>query len=999
MHVLTRGRRTAVLVALGALALALPIAASAANQEKNASKRDKLAFFDSRATPAAKNELRKTATALADAPSAAVTSLRDSLGDQAIVDIDPLTRTPRMVARLDGFLTAASPAAATDVALGFVRHNAAAFGLDAGTVDGFQLVRDYVSIDGTHHLYYLQKVNGVPVFGNGLRANVTSDGRLVSILGSPVANLNGVSTTPKLGAGSAITSSRHDAEQSILPTRSIKGHDVQRTTTFSNGDKASLVLFQSVSGPRIAWQTIVSAPGASYLHVVDASTGVVLYRRSLVNYGNGLVWDNYPGAPAGGTASSQSLNQPGWATSSSILTGNNAHVYSDVNDNNTADPSEEIPASDGSGNFNYALTPFTFGASLDAAYGCAVTSPCSYDPTGFFSFEVNRAQTGTQLYYFLNKYHDHLAAAPIGFNEAAGNFQVTNSSGKGVGGDAVNGESIDGADTLCCDGGGNTVGLPDPLHTDNANMATPPDGTSPRMQMYLWHDPLTDFLTGDPTVDPFLPSSGSDEADIVYHEYTHGLSNRLVVDGFGNSTLGNFQAGSMGEAWSDWYAMDFLVNQGYFTDTAADGELRIGPYVAKGLDLIRTEPMDCAVGSASPNCPGDLDHSGGYTYGDFGRIIGRPEVHADGEIWGQTLWDLRSKIGVHTTERLVTRAMELSPDNPSFLDMRNAILQADLISGSRNRDRIWQVFAKRGMGFFAGAVNGDDATPVENFSMPPNGARGKLQGIVTDQDTGLPIRGAFVGFGGHDSGFPGDFAGTSHSDGQYRIKGILVGTYPKVSASAPGYNGPAAATLTIAPGPNFRNFALRRDWAALAGGGSISDFTGPDFTGFGCGPSSAIDQSQGAGWGSTTDDNAGTATGSITPKSVTIQLPIAVNVSEINVDPQATCGDAGSSTTKDYLLETSPNGTTWTTQHTAMFDRSARGVLNSIPLDAPGSLTGVRFVRFTMLNPQVPLLDNSLPPFGSEAVSLQCGPGTANGFTGCQFMDMSELEVFGAPAP
>jgi extracellular elastinolytic metalloproteinase len=993
MHLLTRGRRLAVLMVLGAVALALPVVASAA-QKENASKRDKLAFFDSRATPAAKITLRKAATVLADAPSAAVAALRDSLGDQGIVDIDPLTGTPRMVGRLDGFLTDASSAAATDIALGFVQRNAAAFGVDAHAIGNFQLVRDYVSIDGTHHLYYLQKVNGVPVFGNGLRANVTADGRLVNVLGSPVANLSGVSTSPQIAAGAAVGSARHDAAQSIVPVPSIGGSDTRQTTVFSNGDKASLVLFQGIAGTRLAWQTIVSAPGASYLHVVDATTGAVLYRRSLTNYGNALVFENYPGAPIGGVAALQSLNQPGWTTSSSILTGNNAHVYSDVNDDNIANPTEEVPASDGSGNFVYPLTPFEFGPSLDSAYGCAVTSPCTYDPTGFFSWQVNRAQTSTQLYYFLNRYHDHLAAAPIGFNEAAGNFQVTNSSGLGVGGDAVAGQSIDGADTLCCISG-NTVGLPDPLHTDNANMATPPDGISPTMQMYLWHDPLTDFTTGDPTADPFLPSSGSDEADIVFHEYTHGLSNRLVVDSLGNSTLGNIQAGAMGEAWSDFYAIDYLVNLGKFVDTGADGEMRLGPYVGKNLDLLRTEPMDCSVGSTSSACPGDLDHAGGYTYGDFGRIIGRPEVHADGEIWGQTLWDLRSKLGSARTEALVTRGMELAPDNPSFLDMRNAIVQASLISGGAKLGKIWAVFARRGMGFFAGAVDGDDTSPVENFSLPPTpGApRGKLTGSVTDQDTGLPLGGVVIGFGGHDSGFPGDFVGVSKSDGSYKIKGVFTGTYPKVSASAPGYNG-AVSSVTVS---GTKNFTLRRDWAALAGGGSITGFTGPDLSGFACGPTAAIDQSQGTGWGSTTDDNDGNATGFITPKSVTIRLPVPVNVAAIAIDPGATCGDAGSSSTKDYMLETSTNGTTWTLQHTAMFDRSSRGVLNSVPLDVPASLGAVRYVRFTELNPQVPYSsDNSLPPFGSEAVSTECGPGNGNAYTGCQFMDMSELEVFGA---
>ena len=70
-------------------------------------------------------------------------------------------------------------------------------------------------------------------------------------------------------------------------------------------------------------------------------------------------------------------------------------------------------------------------------------------------------------------------------------------------------------------------------------------------------------------------------------------------------------------------------------------------------------------------------------------------MHADGEIWGETLWDLREALGSKLAESLVTRAMELSPANPSFLDMRNSILQADLVvnGGGRTRTRSGQVFA------------------------------------------------------------------------------------------------------------------------------------------------------------------------------------------------------------------------------------------------------------------------------------------------------------------
>ena len=103
----------------------------------------------------------------------------------------------------------------------------------------------------------------------------------------------------------------------------------------------------------------------------------------------------------------------------------------------------------------------------------------------------------------------------------------------------------------------------------------------------------------------------------------------------------------MGEAWSDWYAMDFLVNDGLQSRTPAPhGEVRVGEYVGRGNDLIRTQPLDCPVGSTSSRCPGTPGAGpGGYTYGDFGRIRGGPEVHADGEIWGETLWDLRDALG------------------------------------------------------------------------------------------------------------------------------------------------------------------------------------------------------------------------------------------------------------------------------------------------------------------------------------------------------------------
>ena len=49
----------------------------------------------------------------------------------------------------------------------------------------------------------------------------------------------------------------------------------------------------------------------------------------------------------------------------------------------------------------------------------------------------------------------------------------------------------------------------------------------------------------------------------------------------------------MGEAWSDWYALDFLAREGLSSATTGPGDVKEGEYVDNGNNLIRTEPTDC----------------------------------------------------------------------------------------------------------------------------------------------------------------------------------------------------------------------------------------------------------------------------------------------------------------------------------------------------------------------------------------------------------------------
>jgi large repetitive protein len=84
----------------------------------------------------------------------------------------------------------------------------------------------------------------------------------------------------------------------------------------------------------------------------------------------------------------------------------------------------------------------------------------------------------TQLFFDNNYHHDYWYDS--GFDEASGNAQTNNFGRGGVGNDPVFAEAQDGSGT------------------NNANMATPADGDSPRMQMYVFDGVANLSLTVNP---------------------------------------------------------------------------------------------------------------------------------------------------------------------------------------------------------------------------------------------------------------------------------------------------------------------------------------------------------------------------------------------------------------------------------------------------------------------------------------------------------------------
>lgn len=897
---------------------------------------------------------------------AAADRLRGELGPQSTVDLDPVTGTARTVARLDGFLTGASSASPAQVALAYVRAHADLFGdLDPSTLT---LDRSYTDVLGTTHLTWSQTIGAIPTIDAGLRAAVAAGGQLVSIGGAPIAGLSAASTTPNLTAGEALARAGRavgvDGAAPAIDRRSTLG---RRTTAFASGDSAELAIASTPAGPRLAWQVqVTKSADEQYATVVDAGSGAILDRENTVKHATGLAWDYFPGPQPlnnSGVAITRDFTAKGWlASNATQLSGNNAHAYSDEPDDNSPSAADEIAPSSGS-NWNYPLTRFNDGSWF---LNCSENFPCTWDSATAGSWQTNRKQSGTQAFYFANTFHDYLAASPIGFTEAAGNFQVTNASGQGAGGDAVQVQVLDGANT------DTAAGLPDANHLGKTRMVVGPDGTPPRLELSL----ATAQGSNGGDVD------AADDASVVLHEYAHGLTGRLITDNDGRPALGGVQGRAMSEGWSDWYAMDYVVGHGFDADDAAVGDVNLGYWFGGGPGL-RSQPLDCPTTvTADPCTNGNGAGNGGYTYGDLGAVVGAPEPHADGEIWAQTLWDLRRSLiakygataGGTRVRTYVTRALELAPANPTMLDVRNAILQAETVAtaagapfaGSDDTDVIWTVFAGRGMGYFAGTTGPDDADPVASTAKPPaSGApKSTVSGTVTLVDGGAVASGVRVTIAG-----PPGLTAVTGADGRYAIANVPNGTYPYVFVTGAGYDRTQTGSLAVTAATT-RNFTIRRNWASSQGGGAVSTFTGPDLSGQLCGPAKAIDGDLATGWGSTSPTSTQGPQGA---KSITIKLAATITLSSFGIDPGSTCGDDASASLGSYKLETSPNGTTFTVAKTGTFAAADNHRLNAV---APTAGTAdVRYVRLTMNAPQ----------------------GTSG--SGKDWMDLSEIKVFGVGKP
>lgn len=204
--------------------------------------------------------------------------------------------------------------------------------------------------------------------------------------------------------------------------------------------------------------------------------------------------------------------------------------------------------------------------------------------------------------------------------------------------------------------------------------------------------------------------TGDFDNGVIAHEYTHGISIRLVGGPDNGGCLSNFE--QAGEGWSDWFALVMASDENNFA-----GEKRgIGTYVLGepiSGDGIRTYAYSHDM-NVNP-----------HTYAD---ILSESVPHGVGSVWAVMIWDLYWDLievygydsdiyngtgGNNMAMQLVMDGLKLGGCNPDFIDNRDAILAADEINyNGANQCLIWETFARRGLG--ANAVAGGN----EDFSLP-----------------------------------------------------------------------------------------------------------------------------------------------------------------------------------------------------------------------------------------------------------------------------------------
>lgn len=618
--------------------------------------------------------------------------------------------TPRMssvakhIFRLGGRLTEGGGGAPQQVAMDYLRQLAPAYGLTADDLAAVYVAREYrTGHNGVTHLLFRQKFDGVAVENAEWTANVDREGRLINVGGRLYPRPPQSLTLP--GAGQSISAVR--AAAGAVNPRLAAGYSPfakaasdRKVTYASDGfgaDLEGVASWYAVNGKVYpVWRFhVVDTDGRhGYEVMVESRSQKVLAKRPAT-----LFFDDAPQPPRGlvYNVNPQPDAQPGVLSTTPPPVMD--RVLRSFAGDPTASPKGWLTGTETAGNNVVAGINPSAIECVSGVSTCLVRPVTTVSANQDFSFPLQLGASApapsafpdaavTNAFYWVNRAHDlHYA---LGFDEAAGNFQEDNFGKAGVGGDAVYVYAQEGSAAR----GGAVL--------DNSDFGTlgisgiEQDGTRPRMGLFITR-------MGGIFTDPDL------DAQVILHEYTHGVSGRLVPELYDTE-----QGASMGEAWSDFFALEFTTPEG----APPGGGYDYGAYFTQSFGYgIRTLPYSTDF-NINP-----------LSYADLGHVIFEPEAHSDGQIWVEALWQVRSALiqqfgeqeGRRRVKLLAIDSMKLSPPAPSMVDARDAFLLADQVDfDGASQTQLWAAFAKRGLGALAQSDDGNSIHISPSFDVPSN---------------------------------------------------------------------------------------------------------------------------------------------------------------------------------------------------------------------------------------------------------------------------------------
>jgi hypothetical protein len=167
----------------------------------------------------------------------------------------------------------------------------------------------------------------------------------------------------------------------------------------------------------------------------------------------------------------------------------------------------------------------------------------------------------------------------------------------------------------------------------------------------------------------------AEDAEVIVHEYGHAVHD-AQVPGFGTS----LEAGSIGEAFGDYLAVTVSEHvrqqQGWPLDAA----------------VTCVADWDSTSYTRAPHCLRTLAEGKHYPQ----DVVG--EVHADGEIWSQALWSIRTALGATAADRVIVDAQfRFAPDTSFAAAAQETVDTARSMYGRAAAKAVTSAFQARGI--------------------------------------------------------------------------------------------------------------------------------------------------------------------------------------------------------------------------------------------------------------------------------------------------------------